>query len=232
MIEFLLGNGSYFLIFGVLILTGAGLPVPEEVPVIAAGVLSSHGQMVPWVAFLSCLAGALCGDCLMYWIGRHFGRNVLREHPWWAKFVNPEREAQIERTLKDHGLKVFFLARFLVGLRSPVYLAAGVLKMPFRRFLLIDVFCATVVIGTFFGLSYLFGAKITTLVRNAEIGLTAVVVLVLVGLMLYFWIKCRKKRALCNSVLCDVDDVSGSSEGEELPSDPVDEPSEVGQASD
>ena len=58
MIELLLSHGSYLLIIVVLILTGSGLPIPEEVPVVAAGILASLGQMDPWLAVASCLAGA------------------------------------------------------------------------------------------------------------------------------------------------------------------------------
>ncbi len=196
MLEFFLTHGSYIGIFAVLILTGTGLPIPEEVPVIAAGLLSSNGQLDPWLAFFSCLAGAIGGDCVMYWIGRHFGRNVVREHPWWAHFVKPEREAQLERTLQEHDWKVFFFARFLVGIRSPVYLAAGVLQLPFRRFIMIDLVCATSVIGTFFGLSYYFGETIVRWIRGAEYTLTGIVLLaaVIVG-GIYFYRRRKKKMA-------------------------------------
>jgi len=193
MTNFFLTHGSYIGIIVILILTGTGLPLPEEVPVIAAGVLSSHGQMEPWLAFFSCLVGAICGDCVMYWIGRRFGRNIIREHPWWAKFVKPNREAQLEQALKDHDFKVFFVARFLVGIRSPVYLAAGILRMPFRRFIIIDLFCATIVIGTFFGLSYYFGEPILRWIRGAEYTLTGILLLtVAIVTTMYFYRK-RKK---------------------------------------
>ncbi len=195
MSDFILAHGSYLAIIVVLILTGTGLPIPEEVPIIAAGVLSAHGQLVWWLALPSCLFGALVGDCLMYWIGFHFGRSVLREHPYWAHFVKPEREAQIERMLHTHGLKVFFLARFLVGLRSPVYLSAGIMRVPFRRFFLIDLVCATSVISVFFGLSYYFGPLITAWIQRAEIVFTVVVVLALVSAGVYFWRRHRRHLA-------------------------------------
>ena len=194
MIDFLLGHGSYVAIIVVLILTGSGLPIPEEVPIIAAGILSSHGRLDPYWAMAACLFGALAGDCVMYWIGFHFGRSVVREHPRWAHFVKPEREAQIEKMIEKHGLKVFFLARFLVGLRSPVYLCAGILRVPFRRFLLIDLFCATTVIGVFFVLSYRYGTVITRWIRDAEVGLTLVVVLAVLGVGFYCWRRHRRKR--------------------------------------
>ena len=193
MTDFFLSHGSYIGIIAVLVLTGTGLPIPEEVPVIAAGVLSANGQLDPGLAFFSCLLGALGGDCVMYWIGRHFGRNVVREHPWWAHFVKPEREAQLERTLKEHDIKVFFVARFLVGIRSPVYLAAGVLRMPFRRFIAIDMFCATTVIGVVFGLSHCFGGTIYRWIRGAEYTLTGIVLIAIVVVAIIFYRRRRKK---------------------------------------
>jgi len=198
MIEFLLSHGPHLAYVGIavfLMLTGAGLPIPEEVFIIAAGVASAHGALNPWLALSACLFGALAGDCVMYWIGYHFGRNVVREYPRWARFVKPEREAHIEEMIEKHGLKVFFLARFLVGLRSPVYLAAGILRVPFRRFLLIDLFCATMVIGTFFVLSYKYGTVIVRWIRLGEGSLTVVVVLVLmIAAGVYCWRRRRRKR--------------------------------------
>ena len=193
MTDFLMANGSYLGIIFVLILTGSGLPLPEEVPIIAAGILAAHGQLNPWLALGACLIGAILGDCVMYWIGHHFGRRVLREQHWWTRFVKPGREAQIEAMLQRHGLKVFFLARFLVGIRAPVYLSAGILRVPFRRFLLIDIFCATAVIGLFFGLSYFYGPTITHLIRDVEYVLTGVVLLALIGAGIYFWRRHRRR---------------------------------------
>ncbi|OHB73717.1 MAG: hypothetical protein A2V70_00330 [Planctomycetes bacterium RBG_13_63_9] len=201
MTEFLLSHGphlAYLAITVCMILTGAGLPLPEEVFIIAAGLASSQGALNPWLALAACLFGALVGDCLIYWIGYHFGRSVIREHHWWTRFMKPEREAQMEQMIAQHGLKVLLLARFLVGIRSPVYLTAGILHVSFRRFLLTDLFCATTVIGTFFGLSYFLGGQygeaIYHWIREAEITVTVIVVLVVAGVGIYWWRRhCRKK---------------------------------------
>ena len=199
MLEFLhLEHASYLGIIVVLVLTGSGLPVPEEVPIIIAGVAAFHGQLNPWLALASCFVGAILGDCVMYAIGYHFGHNVLRDHPWFARFLKPEREAHIEEMLNQHGWKVFFLARFLVGLRSPVYLTAGILRISFRRFLLVDLFCAGIVICTFFGLSYLFAERITDWfqrIRNAEIGISVAIVASVLAVVLYFYVRHRRRVA-------------------------------------
>ncbi len=222
MADFFLSHGSYLGLFAFMVLTGAGLPLPEEVAIVAAGVLCSHDQLNPWLAFPALLAGGLIGDCLMYYIGFHFGRSVVREHRWWAHFVTPEREARMEVLLHEHGLKVLFLARFMVGLRSPIYLSAGILRLPFRRFVLFDLLCATTVIGLFFGLSYFFGKTITDWIRHAEILLTVTVVLVVLVVGIFFWRRHRRKLAKAASK--STEDASSDSDN---PDDPADEVEKV-----
>src|SRR5581483_8760307 len=124
MTDLLPAHLSYFGIVLALILTGLGLPIPEEVIVIIAGIASSpgaqgrEGALIWWLAFLSCWTGAMLGDLCTYSVGRHFGRNIVKEHPFFAGFLTPAREQHIDQMINRHGPKVFFLARFLVGLRS------------------------------------------------------------------------------------------------------------------
>jgi membrane protein DedA with SNARE-associated domain len=182
----LLHPGSYLGIFALMVLTGCGLPVPEEVFIIGAGVLSAQGDLRPEVAFFACLLGALVGDAVMYCIGRRFGHNLIWVHPKFAQFVGADREEYFERAVERHGFKVLMLARFMVGVRGPVYLAAGVVRLPFLRFLLWDLIAATLVVAAFFSLSYSFGDEIARLLRDAEVLLTISVlaVIVVAGFML------------------------------------------------
>jgi membrane protein DedA with SNARE-associated domain len=187
---------SYVGIIVVLILTGSGLPLPEEVPIVAAGVASALGKLNPWWAFLSCLVGALMGDAVLYAIGYHFGHSLITRHPRFAHLLHAEHEAKIEQMIRRHGLKVFFLARFMVGIRAPVYLTAGILRMSFKRFVLIDLVCATAVVGSFFGLSYAYGDRVAGWIRDSEIGLTVVVAIVAVGVAAFFlWRRFRRANA-------------------------------------
>ncbi len=195
--DFLQTHG-YWAITLVLILTGSGLPIPEEVPIIAAGVLAASNTLNPWGALACCLCGAIGGDTIMYWIGYHFGRGVLREHSWWARFVTPKRECQVERMFERHGLKVFFVARFLVALRSPVYLTAGILRVSFRRFLVIDLICASAVVCTVFGLAYYFGDDIRKLIHKTQVLGTIAAVLAVAAVAFYLWRRYQHRHGLVN----------------------------------
>jgi len=198
--SFPFGHISYLGIVLLLALTGLGLPVPEEVPVVLSGWASANGQMNPWLAFFACLVGALIGDCLVYAIGYHFGHNLLRDHRLLARFLHAEREQRVEEMIQQHGLKVFFLGRILVGLRSTVFLAAGVLRIPFRRFILMDAFSASVIIGVVFALSYRYARQIEQLfgwIRRAELTMTILVVVAAIGcILLYRRYRLRRRDQL------------------------------------
>ena len=190
-------RGSYLGIVLFLTLTGIGLPVPEEVPIVAAGVASRAGGLHWYYALPACLIGALLGDSLMYSIGYFFGAKVLKEHPWWSGFLTAEREKTIEDLIHKHGIKAFFVARFLVGLRSPFYLTAGILRVKYRWFLFADFICASIVISGFFGLSYAFGDRIEALIGHAETGLTlAVVAATVMAVAAFFLFRKRRMRLL------------------------------------
>ncbi|HJT33998.1 MAG TPA: DedA family protein [Pirellulales bacterium] len=197
MMDALINDVGPYLVLGLpIVLTGMGLPVPEEVFVIGAGLASHAGTLEPWLALITCLVSAVLGDCAMYAIGYHFGHGLVREHPWFAKLLHPRRERQMETMIRKHGLKVFLTARFLVGVRSPVYVAAGVLRVSFRQFLLFDLLCASLVVSLFFGLSYGFADHIMGLwdeIRQAEKALTAIIVAAVAAVAFYFYWRHRQR---------------------------------------
>jgi len=123
----------------------------------------------------------------MYWIGRRFGRGLLVNRHWFARFVTPEREAQVEQLFRRHGLKVFFTARFLVVLRSPLLLAAGIMRLPFARFFLVDLISAAVVVGSFYGLAYFFGRTVYDWIRTSEWALTFAVLIAAIVVAVVWW---------------------------------------------
>jgi membrane protein DedA with SNARE-associated domain len=188
---------SYLGIIVLLILSSFGLPVPEEIPIVAAGAASAYDQLSPWWAYACCLGGAIAGDCIVYLIGYRLGVSWLRNHPLMARVLHADREAQAEQMFRRHGMKVLFFGRFLVGIRGTMYLAAGILKIPFRRFFVIDCISATVVTALFFSLSYMYAPQVERLwkwIREGEITFTGIVLtLVAIIALYYFWRRHRRK---------------------------------------
>jgi membrane protein DedA with SNARE-associated domain len=178
-----------------MILTGCGLPTPEEVAIIAGGVASATGRLDWRLTLGSLLIGALLGDCVMYGIGYFFGKGLLTKNRFWKRLITPEREKKIEAMLNKHGVKVLLGARFLVGLRGPMYITAGILRVPFKRFVLADLFCATLVVSLFFGVSYFFGQEIADKIRAQENIASSIIKIVLViGAFVLLWLYLRRRK--------------------------------------
>jgi len=201
--ELILEHGSYWAIICLLAGTGAGLPIPEEVIVVAAGVLSSpeSNSLSPLLAVASCVLGTVIGDCFMYGIGRGLGDRFLRHSRWFKRVLSSQREERISELVQQHGFKVFLLARFLVGMRSPVYLVMGVMRIAFWKFVLRDAIAAACAVNVFFWLSYFLGSWIGPLVRKSQLALTGLILaaVCLAGLYLLCMKKIRKRFNLEDS---------------------------------
>jgi membrane protein DedA with SNARE-associated domain len=68
----------YLGIFSALLLASLGVPIPEEITIIAGAVLAHEGLARWWLALPVCIVGVLTGDIVLYWIGRHWGESVMR----------------------------------------------------------------------------------------------------------------------------------------------------------
>lgn len=206
-LDWLIQKTSYLGFIAFLALCGLGLPIPEEVALVTAGVFSSNGTLDhPTMAFAACLIGALLGDSIMYAIGRRLGHGYLMKHPRFAWLIDPEREEKFEQIVQRHGFKLLLFTRFLVGVRGPVYFAAGAARVPYWRFLLWDGVAATMVVSIVFGLGYFYGAEITRWVRTFELGATLVVLVVVLALAAVLYTRFhRRLRAALENLADDVD---------------------------
>lgn len=189
---------AYLGIVFFLAMTGAGMPIPEEVFVLGAAIAAAAGTLDPWTALAACMVGILLGDSLMYFLGARFGRGLLNEQRWFARMLTPAVEARIERLIQQHGMKMFLVARFLVGLRAPFFITSGILRIGYRRFLLLDFLCTCINIGTFFGLTFFlseyYGEAIYQRMRNAEWLITGLVLLAVAATATFHYLRWRRRR--------------------------------------
>ena len=118
-------------IFGVLLLGSLGVPIPEEMPIIAAAVLSHEGVVRSWLALPVCLLGVLSGDMVLYGVGRHWGQQVL-DRPWVRLVLSPARKQWLQAAYRRHALKTVVTARHVLGLRAAAFLIAGSARVPSR----------------------------------------------------------------------------------------------------
>lgn len=194
---------GYFAVFWVLVLCGFGIPIPEDVTLVAGGVISGLGYTNVHIMFAVGMAGVLVGDGLMFLLGRHYGERILRSKIG-ARLMPPKRYAQVQKKFDQYGNRVLFVARFLPGLRSPIFLTAGMSgRISFWQWLQMDGFAALISVPIWIYLGS-YGAEnkdwLMLQVHRFQHGLFAVLGVGAVFLIWHFWHKrgqlLERKRAL------------------------------------
>jgi len=131
------GGPAYAAVFLALALTGFGLPVNEDVLLMAAAALTLAGVMDPVGLVLVAWCGVLCADALVFHWGRRFGPQLLT-HRLAARALPPARLESMQRAVQRWGPGLLFAVRFLPGLRTPLLFAAGSMRLPYRQLFLFD----------------------------------------------------------------------------------------------
>lgn len=120
-----------------------------------------------WIMIPVCILGVVISDGLLYGMGRFFGRRLL-ERPFMARLVPPDKQKSIEENFHQYGVLVLLFARFLPTIRSPIFIMAGVLRMPFAKFVMADGIYAIPGVNLLFWLAFWFGDQFREVILRAE----------------------------------------------------------------
>ena len=200
MIEGVIEYFSYGGLLVVLLLGSLGLPIPEEVPIVAAGMLSHQQMMRWWLALPTCIVGVFAGDLILYWAGRHWGERVL-DQPLVGRLLTRARLEQIQAGYRRRGVLIVFLARNVMGLRAAAFVGAGVGGLPFRKFAAADGAAIGYGVPLNFGLAYLFSRHLHAVLAEVHRVEGWIALLVVVGgsAWIYITLHRRGDRALATA---------------------------------
>lgn len=132
----------YLVVGGVVGLESLGIPLPGEIVLVSAALMSSHHELAvnPVGVGAAAVVGAVVGDSIGYSIGRRFGMPLFdRLGRRFPKHFGPGHVALAERTFNRWGVRAVFFGRFIALLRIFAGPLAGALKMPYPRFLAANV---------------------------------------------------------------------------------------------
>ena len=127
---------TYAFLFGIAALDVIFPLVPSETSVILGGVLAATGDLLLGGVIACAAAGAIVGDNTSYGIGRTAGHRIVE------RFFKGERRKRVDwarKQIEDRGPYLIIVGRFIPAGRTAVTLAAGMLEMPWRRFISFDV---------------------------------------------------------------------------------------------
>lgn len=133
----------------------AGMPIPDEVVVMAGGLVASLGFLKAVPAFLMTYLGVISGLSIGYVLGRKVGGRVL------AKLTRKQGYLQRSQALLDrYGHLALCVSYFLPVVRHLVPYLVGINRMSFARYALYSYSTALVWTLAFFLLGYSFGDQV------------------------------------------------------------------------
>jgi membrane protein DedA with SNARE-associated domain len=187
---------KYAGVVGALIAAGFGAPIPEEIPIVTAGAMVGHdandvayhdvvagalgggylfhnppppsGTVRWWIMLPLITLGVVASDTLLYLVGRRYGTRLLNVRWVQRRILPADKRAEIEANFHKNGILILLGARLTPGIRTPVFLMAGVLKLPVRRFLLADSLYAVPGVNFLFWLAYLFTDQFVAAIHAVE----------------------------------------------------------------
>src|SRR6516162_3557960 len=123
-----------------------------ETIVLFAGFAAAQGLLDPFLLLLATGLGSFAGDQTYFWIGRHFGSDLLNRVPRWRNGVEAALQ-WLERY--DTGFILSF--RFIYGVRNFSSFAMGLSAIRWQRFLALNFLAAGLWATTFIAVGYFLG---------------------------------------------------------------------------
>jgi membrane protein DedA with SNARE-associated domain len=196
LVQLFVQNG-YTAVFIALMICGAGLPLPEDITLVAGGVIAGLGYANVHVMCAMTLFGVLLGDSAIFLLGHYYGARMLTWRPI-ARVMTPSRYVAVQEKFDRYGNRLLFAARFLPGMRTTIYVTAGTThRVSFPRFLLIDTLAALISVPVWVYLGY-FGANnhewLVMWIRRGQGSLWAAAGMLAALLILLWWRRSHRAR--------------------------------------
>ena len=202
-LEALFTQYGYAAVFVVLVACGFGIPIPEDITLIAGGVISGLGHSNEHIMVVVGMIGVLTGDGMMFLLGHFYGDRILK-----ARFVNrlmpPHRYLQVQEKFDKHGSWVLFVARFLPGLRTPIFITAGMSgRISFWRWLIMDGLASLISVPAWVYLGHYGAANKDWLLMKAHQFQHILYAIIGIGalVLFYFWQRKRRRRQFFHAKL-------------------------------
>jgi len=182
-----------WIFFLLLLLTGCGIPLSEDLLVLTAGMIVS--VCIPdhfFKLFIWVYLGAWFSAWIAYGIGRYFGERLYEFH-WFKHFITKKRIEKLQRVYERFGVFTFIIGRFFPGgIRNALFITSGIGKMAFHKFILRDAIGCLISVSVLFNLGYFFGSHYKTIIHYIKTYDIIGIIILTFAILLFVWMRFRK----------------------------------------
>jgi membrane protein DedA with SNARE-associated domain len=152
---------------------------------LGAAIASSTGYLDPWLVFVFASCGNLSADILWYSLGYMGKLDLLDRYGKWLGF-NQTIILKLKQDMHDHVGKFLFVAKLTLGLVVPTLIAAGLTRVPWKRWVGLLVIAEGIWTGGLVLAGYYYGQYIIHIEKNLKIISIAATIIMVIGLGIYF----------------------------------------------
>jgi len=184
---------GYWAVGATLLAENAGVPLPGETMLLLASFLaySEHDLRLPWIILVATFAATL-GDNLGFALGYYGGRPLLMRYQTLFK-IQDKTLVRGEDVFAHYGAVTILFARFVFGMRVIAGPLAGVLRMPWRKFMVFNFLGAALWVTVISIAGYLFGQhweRLSQGVKQFDISIAILVILAAI----FLWWRSRREN--------------------------------------
>jgi membrane protein DedA with SNARE-associated domain len=166
--------------------------VNEDSAVVSGAVLSYNHVFPSWQPFIACFLGMWTSDFLVYAVSRSGGQKLLGAR-WIRRFVSPQGVQRASTLFEKYGGFATVFSRFVLGTRTALLVASGLLRYPVHKFLAVTLLGALGWLFLIYLLFNFFGLSATAIFGFRC--LTALTMMLFGGTLAAFLAARSKKRA-------------------------------------
>ena len=194
----------YSIVASMMLLASFGLPLPEEVTIVALGLMVHMGkypdQYPPppgievhplnlYTAMAVCLFSIMISDFIVFWIGKKFGASPI-VHKLFRRFLGEHSLERSRTMIHKHRFLVPAIFRFTPGIRFPGHLSCGMMGISVWTFIAADGLAALISVPTQVYLFATYGEVILSTIKQVK---HYALIIGLIALALYLAFKLKQK---------------------------------------
>jgi membrane protein DedA with SNARE-associated domain len=185
---------GYWAVGTLLLVENVGVPVPGESILLLASFLaySEHELQLYWIIVIATAVTAL-GGSLGFAVGHYGGRPLLDRYLTTFR-IRQSAVVRGEDLFARFGALTIFFARFVFGLRLIAGPLAGVMRMPWRKFLIWNFLGATAWVTVICSAGYLFGRHWGRMQRVMGRVDAVLAIVAIIGVAIWWWRSRSRKR--------------------------------------
>ncbi|MES2023513.1 MAG: DedA family protein [Patescibacteria group bacterium] len=166
-----------FLSFSKYVLVFLGCIVEGPIVMMTSGFLLRTGQFNFWPLYFCLVGGDFVADIGWYFVGRYAARKMLFKIGGFFG-ITPEIVEKIEHRFRKHQDKILFISKITMGFGFALatLLVAGILRVPFKRYVFLNLFGGFIWTAFLITVGYFFGNVYTLLSGPFKILFIAVII--------------------------------------------------------